>query len=53
VEEGILVALAVAHASEGLSDAERAVIESLARAAELPARRLDQLNEQVRGAFAA
>ncbi|CAN95418.1 tellurite resistance TerB family protein [Sorangium sp. So ce726] len=52
VEEGIIIALAVAHASEGISDAERAVIESLARAAELPARRLDQLNEQVRAAFA-
>lgn len=53
VEEGIIVALAVAHASEGISEAERAVIESLSRAAELPARRLDQLNEQVRAAFAA
>ncbi|WP_437708143.1 tellurite resistance TerB family protein [Sorangium sp. So ce448] len=52
VEEGIIIALAVAHASEGISDAERAVIESLARAAELPGRRLDQLNEQVRAAFA-
>jgi len=53
VEEGIIIALAVAHASEGISDAERAVIDSLARAAELPARRLAHLNDQVRAAFAA
>ncbi|AUX45010.1 hypothetical protein SOCE26_064890 [Sorangium cellulosum] len=53
VEEGVIVALAVAHASEGLSAAERAIIESLARAAELPASRLERLNEEVRAAFAA
>src|SRR5262245_8521082 len=40
VEEGMIIALAVAHASEGLSPAERGIIESLARAVELPAPRL-------------
>lgn len=53
VEEGIIIALAVAHASDGLSTSERAVIESLARAARLPAGRLDRLNADVRAAFAA
>ncbi|MGK4003443.1 tellurite resistance TerB family protein [Sorangium sp. So ce1036] len=52
VEEGIIVALAVAHASEGLSAPERAVIESLARAARLPPGRLDRLSDDVRAAFA-
>jgi tellurite resistance protein len=52
VEEGIIVALAVAHASDGLSAAERALIESIAREAHLPADRLERLNEEVRSAFA-
>jgi tellurite resistance protein len=52
VEEGVIIALAVAHASAGLSSSERALIESLARAAELPEPRLDELNEQVRAALA-
>ncbi len=43
VEPGILVALAVAFASEGLSKEERGVIEQLADAAELPRARLEQL----------
>jgi tellurite resistance protein len=52
VEEGLIIALAVAHASAGLSAAERSIIESLARAAELPESRLDELNEEVRAALA-
>jgi tellurite resistance protein len=52
VEEGLLVALAVAHASEGVSADERALIESLAAAARLPAARLADLDEKVRAAFA-
>jgi tellurite resistance protein len=52
VEEGLLVALAVAHASEGISPEERALVESLARAAHLPAARLAALEEKVRAAFA-
>lgn len=53
VEEGLIIALAVAHASDGISTAERAIIESLARATALPAARLDRLDEEVRAAFAA
>ncbi|MBX3207014.1 MAG: TerB family tellurite resistance protein [Labilithrix sp.] len=48
VEPGILVALAVAYASEGLSKEERVVIERIADAAELPRARLDQLISRVR-----
>ena len=47
VEPGILVALAVAYASEGLSNDERVVIERIADAARLPRERLDQLVERV------
>jgi tellurite resistance protein len=47
VEEGITVALAVAYASGGLSDAERTLIASLARAAGLPEQRLDALTRAV------
>jgi tellurite resistance protein len=53
VEEGILIALSVAYASEGLSAAERALIESLARAAELPSARLAELNEKVQKALSS
>jgi tellurite resistance protein len=53
VEDGIIVALAVAHASEGLSPAERSIIESLARAAGIPGPQLEELNEKVQAAFAA
>jgi tellurite resistance protein len=47
VEPGILVALAVAYASEGLSGEERLVIERLADAAELPRPRLEELIRRV------
>lgn len=53
VEEGIVVALAIAFASDGLSATERALIESIARATELPSSRLDALVEEVRSAVAA
>jgi len=47
------VALAIAFASDGLSPGERALIESIARATELPAGRLDALVEEVRTAVNA
>ena len=47
VEPGILVALAVAYASEGLSKEERVVIERIADAARLPRQRLEELVERV------
>ena len=53
VEEGLTVALAIAFASDGLSPSERALIESIARATELPAGRLDALVEEVRTAVNA
>lgn len=48
VEPGILVALAVAYASEGLSSEEQKVIERIADAARLPRARLDRLIGRVR-----
>lgn len=48
VEPGILVALAVAYASEGLSAEERTVIERIADCAELPRARLEELIKRVR-----
>jgi tellurite resistance protein len=48
VEPGILVALAVAFSNEGLSSAERQVIERIASAAELPPARLTKMIEEVR-----
>jgi tellurite resistance protein len=48
VEPGVLVALAVAFASEGLSSAERNVIWRIAKAGGLPSARLDHLVEEVR-----
>jgi tellurite resistance protein len=47
VEPGILVALAVAYASEGLSQEERVVIERIADAARLPRERLEHLISRV------
>lgn len=47
VEAGILVALAVAYASEGLSKEERVVIERIADRAKLPRERLEQLIARV------
>jgi len=51
VEQGIAVALGVAYASEGLSDAERGIITRIAKAAELPDERLERLIEKVRISF--
>ena len=48
VEEGVIVALAVAFASEGFSDAERGVVEEIANFASLPRDHLDKLVERVR-----
>jgi tellurite resistance protein len=48
VEPGLLVALAVAFASEGLSRDELGVIERIADAAGLPRSRLEQLVARVR-----
>lgn len=53
VEEGLIVALAVAFASEGLKTSERALIASIASAAEYDAGKLDALIERVRSATAA
>ena len=47
-EAGLRVALAIAFASEGLSDGERAVIDFVADAAEVPADRVAELVEEVR-----
>jgi tellurite resistance protein len=47
VEPGILVALAVAYASEGLSKEERVVIERIADFAKLPRSRLEELIRRV------
>jgi tellurite resistance protein len=48
VEPGLRVALAIAFASEGLSDAERGVIDRIAKAAGVPKRRVDELVDEVR-----
>jgi tellurite resistance protein len=48
VEPGVLVALAIAFASEGLSKEERVVIERIADACALPHSRLEQLIARVR-----
>ena len=48
VKPGIIVALAVAYSSEGLSAAERGVIEAVARSADLSTGELDALVESVR-----
>jgi tellurite resistance protein len=48
VKPGVIVALAVAYSSEGLSAAERGVIEAVARAADLSTSELDALVESVR-----
>ncbi|HWL85110.1 MAG TPA: TerB family tellurite resistance protein [Polyangiaceae bacterium] len=53
VEEGVIVALGIAYASEGLSPSERTLITSLARACDLPAARLEELIETVRLAVEA
>jgi tellurite resistance protein len=48
VEQGIVVALGIAFASEGLSKAERSVIRTIADAAGLPAARVDALAAEVK-----
>ncbi len=48
VEAGILVALAVAYASEGLSPSERVVIDRIAHATGLSTPRLEELIERVK-----
>lgn len=48
VEDGILVALAIAFASQGLSKAEQKVVERIAAAAELDPARLEALTEKAR-----
>lgn len=50
-EQAITVALAVAFASDGYSDAERNVVTALAEATEVPRARLDALVESVRSAY--
>ena len=47
-EPGLLVALAIAFASEGLTPAERTVIDRIARAARVPSDALEPLVERVR-----
>jgi len=47
VEEGIIVALAVAYASEGLSEAERALVTQLAKLCEVPDDRIAALIARV------
>jgi tellurite resistance protein len=51
VEPALLVALGVAFASVGYSDAERSVVERLAAAMNLPPERLPQLVEHVRTSY--
>lgn len=53
VEEGIIVALGIAYASEGLSPSERTLITSLAKACDLSSSRLEELIETVRLAVEA
>ena len=48
VEEGMVVALAVAFASQGVSDPERAVIDRIARIAGLESSRVTALVDRVR-----
>jgi len=52
VYQGIKVALGVAFASNGFSDAERAVIDKLARAAGMPDAQLTELIAKVRELYA-
>ena len=48
IEAGLRVALAIALASEGLSNAERRVIDRVAEAAGVPRARVEELVEEVR-----
>lgn len=51
VENGLVVALTIAFASEGLSPSERKVIERIADFAHLPRERLDALVVKIQGQF--
>jgi tellurite resistance protein len=53
VENGVLVALAIAFAGKGLGIPERTVIEQLATECELPKPRLEALIDEVRAAYKA
>jgi hypothetical protein len=53
VEEGLTVALGVAFASEGLSNAERDIISTMAKCARMPQKQLDALIEKVRSRMEA
>lgn len=53
VEEGLTVALGVAFASEGLSEPEQGVIDSIARAARLPRAKLEALTAKVQRSMEA
>jgi tellurite resistance protein len=48
VEPGLRVAIAIAFASQGLTDAERGVVDRVAGAAGVAKRRVDELIEEVR-----
>lgn len=48
VEPGMIVALAVAFANEGLTAAEKKAVARIAEAARLPPERLEELTRQVR-----
>jgi tellurite resistance protein len=48
VEPGLLVAIAIAYASEGMSADERVVIERIADAARLPRARLEEIITRMR-----
>ena len=48
VDAGLRVAIAIAFASEGLTEAERGVIDRVAGAADVPKARVDELVEEVR-----
>lgn len=51
VEPALLVALGVAFASVGYTDAERSVVEKLATAMSLPPERLPELVEKIRAGY--
>lgn len=53
VRPGIVIALAVAFSSDGLSAAERAIIDAVAKSADLSTSEVDALVESVRGAITA
>jgi hypothetical protein len=52
IDEGLMVAFAVAYASEGLDEPERNVITQIAKHAHLEPGRFDELAERVKAAYA-